>query len=60
MKINAAWHEKHRMPKNPTLDERIEWHIEHAKNCGCREIPKKLQEEIRKRGTDKNGGPRRT
>ncbi|MDP3940740.1 MAG: hypothetical protein Q8Q49_00360 [bacterium] len=48
MKINAVWHKAHLMPKNPTLEQRITWHIEHTKECGCREIPPKLQEEIRK------------
>lgn len=37
------------MPRNPTMDERIAWHIEHAKNCYCRDIPPKLKEEIAKR-----------
>jgi hypothetical protein len=41
-KINAAWHAAHPMPKNPTLDQRIEWHVAHAKACGCREIAGKL------------------
>ncbi|MCB1152969.1 hypothetical protein KDL45_04910 [bacterium] len=45
-KINAEWHAKHVMPKNPTTRQRIEWHIEHAKHCACRPIPAKLQEEI--------------
>jgi hypothetical protein len=31
MKINAAWHSEHKMPKNPTLDERITWHVVYAK-----------------------------
>ncbi len=43
MKINAKWHLENKMPKNPTLDERINWHIKHAKNCLCRPIPPKLQ-----------------
>jgi hypothetical protein len=47
--INAKWHKSNRMPKNPTLDQRIHWHIEHAKNCGCREIPKNIMAEIKKK-----------
>jgi hypothetical protein len=31
--INKEWHLKNRMPKNPTQKERMEWHIEHNKNC---------------------------
>jgi hypothetical protein len=54
MKINAAWHRKNPMPKNPTLDQRIQWHISHAKNCGCREIPKKIKMEIEKRKTNRS------
>jgi hypothetical protein len=26
-KINATWHRAHPMPKNPTVDQRIEWHL---------------------------------
>jgi hypothetical protein len=47
--INAVWHKSHPMPKNPTLEQRITWHIEHAKHCSCREIPAKLREEMKKR-----------
>ncbi|MBI2831653.1 MAG: hypothetical protein HYX79_05295 [Chloroflexi bacterium] len=46
MKINKDWHSKNKMPKNPSLDERMKWHIEHAKNCACRPIPDKLREQI--------------
>ena len=48
MKLNKEWHLVHPMPKNPTQQQRIEWHLEHAKNCGCREIPAKLKEEMKK------------
>lgn len=27
------------MPKNPSLEERIEWHFAHANACACRPIP---------------------
>jgi len=46
--MNKKWHQKHRMPKNPTEEVRIEWHLEHAKNCSCRPIPQKLLKEIKK------------
>lgn len=48
-KMNKEWHESHPMPKNPTLEQRMEWHIEHARHCHCRPIPPKLQDEINKR-----------
>jgi len=49
-KLNAAWHKAHPMPKNPTVEQRIEWHVEHQKHCECRTISGKLAEEMRKRG----------
>lgn len=49
-KINAIWHKAHPMPKNPAVEERIQWHLEHRKHCACRDIPAKLKEEMRKRG----------
>ncbi len=48
MKINAEWHKKNRMPPKATLEQRIKWHLEHQKNCNCREIPAKLLAEIKK------------
>jgi hypothetical protein len=49
MRINKAWHQANRMPKNATLDQRIAWHLAHAENCPCRPIPDKLRAEIAKR-----------
>lgn len=45
--INKQWHLANKMPKNPTLEQRIYWHTEHAKNCQCRPIPAKLAELIK-------------
>ncbi|MES1191260.1 MAG: hypothetical protein ABUS47_09300 [Steroidobacter sp.] len=39
-KTNRQWHELNRMPKNPTAQQRVEWHMAHAANCRCRPIPK--------------------
>ncbi|MCW5922296.1 MAG: hypothetical protein KIS77_08135 [Saprospiraceae bacterium] len=51
MKINKEWHEQNPMPKNATFEQRVAWHLEHLKNCSCRrELPKKLVEEMKKRG----------
>ena len=33
---------KHRMPAGATLEQRIRWHLQHRKYCGCRPIPPKL------------------
>lgn len=38
------------MPKNPTLDQRVAWHVEHARNCHCRKLEGKILEEINRRG----------
>nr|PZN50326.1 MAG: hypothetical protein DIU61_15375 [Bacteroidota bacterium] len=57
MKTNREWHQRHRMPKNATLDERIQWHLEHQKHCSCRGIPEKLKEEMSKRGIKWTGRP---
>ena len=43
MKTNRMWHEKNRMPKNPSLEERVKWHKEHIKNCACRPVPESLK-----------------
>ncbi len=41
-KTNAEWRGKDGMPKNPTETQRVEWHLEHAINCGCRDISKQV------------------
>ncbi|HXS35536.1 MAG TPA: hypothetical protein VN721_02460 [Flavipsychrobacter sp.] len=48
-KINREWHEKNRMPANANIDQRIAWHLEHAKHCNFREIPENLKLEMKKR-----------
>ncbi|MCW3121632.1 MAG: hypothetical protein JWQ38_1124 [Flavipsychrobacter sp.] len=50
-KTNKEWHAGHRMPKNATLAQRVAWHIEHAKHCGCRPMPDSIKQEIAKKGT---------
>ncbi|MEW6723220.1 MAG: hypothetical protein AB1324_08200 [Candidatus Micrarchaeota archaeon] len=47
--INRDWHMKNRMPKNPTLEQRLEWHRGHAKNCDCREMPESIRKELERR-----------
>lgn len=49
MRLNKEWHLKHVMPKNASLEQKIDWHLEHSVNCKCRPIPEKLLEEIKKR-----------
>lgn len=50
-KTNCGWHKLHPMPDNATIDQRIEWHLQHMQHCQCRtELPDYLKEEMRKRG----------
>lgn len=42
-----AWHKQNKMPKNASLEERIAWHREHAKYCGCREVPASLKKHFK-------------
>jgi hypothetical protein len=37
--MNAAWHQRNRMPKRATLAQRVAWHLEHQKHCACRPLP---------------------
>ena len=48
--VNAEWHKANPMPAKATLEQRINWHLEHEKACGCREMPPKIAEEIKRRG----------
>ena len=50
MKLNSEWHQANKMPKHATLDQRIEWHLEHMKNCQCRTtLPEKIKTEMQRR-----------
>jgi hypothetical protein len=49
-RINRAWHESHRMPSNAGDDERIAWHLDHARHCGCRRIDGGVAALFKKRG----------
>jgi hypothetical protein len=47
---NDEWHSRHRLPENPTLDQRVTWHIEHARRCTCRHaVDCELFEELKRR-----------
>jgi hypothetical protein len=37
-KINVGWHRANKMPKNPTPQQRLDWHVRHAKACACRPL----------------------
>ena len=44
--MNEAWHRKNRMPRNATMAQRVKWHKEHARECGCREMPESVRKDI--------------
>lgn len=44
--IIAAWHRTHPMPNNPSLDQHVKWHAEHAAVCACRAVPKTVLREL--------------
>jgi hypothetical protein len=41
--INVEWHHAHRMPKRPSIHERFSWHLEHSRNCHCREAVPRIR-----------------
>jgi len=49
MKINKEWHKENSMPKRATLNQRIQWHVNHARECGCRPIPESLKAKLTER-----------
>ena len=48
-RLNKQWHQQNVLGKNQPLEKRIIWHLEHEKNCNCREMPKSIRMEIEKR-----------
>ena len=48
--LNAKWHQANRMPPRASLDQRVTWHVAHAKACTCREMPASIVAELRRRG----------
>ena len=54
-RLNAEWHNAHRMPRNATLDQRVAWHAEHAGACGCREMPESIARELARRRREARG-----
>lgn len=56
-KVNASWHRANPMPKNPTIGQRMEWHLAHVGACTCRPIPPGILDEIKRRGMVLPSGP---
>jgi hypothetical protein len=45
-KINVEWHTANRMPKNPTHEDRMRWHLEHSENCQCYPMTAKIAADL--------------
>jgi hypothetical protein len=51
-KVNGLWHHKHPLSSRPSFDERVRWHLFHARACGCRTVPKHVAITLRERGIE--------
>jgi hypothetical protein len=49
-RINRDWHAANPMPKAATFDQRLAWHVAHARHCGCRDMPNGIRAELVRRG----------
>jgi hypothetical protein len=50
MSINREWHALHKLARNASMEERLHWHLQHAANCGCRDMPDTIRRELEARG----------
>jgi len=48
--VNEAWHRAHILAARADFEERLDWHVAHAKACGCREMPRPMADAARHRG----------
>jgi hypothetical protein len=55
MRMNASWHTEHPMPREGTFEQRVEWHEEHARECGCREPPPDIAARLEQRSSGSRG-----
>jgi len=49
-RLNREWHAQHRMPERATPEQRIAWHLAHARHCRCRPIPEGVRVLMEARG----------
>lgn len=48
--MNKIWHDTHRLDPKADLEARVSWHLEHAKACGCRDMPESIKAVLNERG----------
>jgi len=46
--MNKEWHRLNPMPPKATREQRIAWHVEHARECACRSVPESIRDEVQK------------
>jgi hypothetical protein len=46
--LNKEWHRSNRMPPTATREQRLKWHVAHARSCACREIPGSIKSDAEK------------
>jgi hypothetical protein len=51
--MNREWHRNHKMQSGASEKERLAWHLEHARQCGCRPVPKGLLPKVSEEQTPK-------
>jgi hypothetical protein len=44
--MNAEWHRAHVLGQHASLEQRIAWHEEHARECACRAMPASIAQAI--------------
>ncbi len=47
--MNADWHRAHVLGRGASWEDRVRWHEEHARECGCRRPPADIQAELDRR-----------
>lgn len=50
MTINRNWHLAHKLPRNASIEARLAWHLAHAAECGCRDMPPGIRKDLEARG----------
>jgi hypothetical protein len=49
MTLNREWHASNRLGRGADREQRLRWHEEHARVCGCRPIPLSLRKDANRR-----------
>lgn len=48
--MNREWHDAHHLDPKANEEQRIAWHVEHATQCGCRDMPESIKAKLAERG----------